>query len=89
MKSEQARQLYYEIDIQRRNSDSTNPNCCKIHYCYEETNRIYLVTDLYKGQTIYEWYLENYANVSEFDSLRMIVPLIKGLVYLKDKAIIH
>jgi serine/threonine protein kinase len=48
-----------------------------------------LVTDICKGDNLFDHYIKHKDNFCELDCLRVIRSVLKGLAYLEKKEIIH
>lgn len=87
-KEDQTFWVLYEIAILRSINNDRNLHCLKLQYLYEGRNYIYCVNDLYRGGELIDA-IANKDSQSEYESLKMIRTILKGLAYQASINVVH
>ena len=86
------KRMMEEISILRHisNTDSKNKDSyLNIDSIYEGKSSIYIVSNIFEGQNLFEYYKENRNCFSEKDCIKIMKSLLESLVYLQSKGIMH
>lgn len=65
-----------------------HPNCCNLVEYFESEKKIYLIQELMRGPTLYE-YISTSEDLSEWHVAVCIQKICKALKYLHSKGIVH
>lgn len=90
LKSKHERNLLInEINVLRALNTEDNEFCLSLKYLYEDKEYIYLVTDIYDGDNLLDYYQNNVEEFSELTCIRIIYRVMQALCYLEKHKIIH
>ena len=69
--------FFHELEVMKR---LDHPNILKLHECYEDSKRFYLVTELCSGGELYD-YLAKYDHFREADAALIIQQILSAITY--------